>query len=152
MPKKKREKTECRLELTSLMDIVFLLIIFFLLVINFQAQEVPELDIPHPDQSQSYTLEKERVIINVMPSDDDAKGSVAKEIVVSGHQPIVAGDEGKLTNILDEVVKAHGGDPENIEVDLRAGAGIAYEFIAPVIKAINQARIARINMVAINDE
>lgn len=147
MAKKQRNSSdEMKINLTSMLDIVFLLIIFFLLVVNFTAQDVPELEIPKPDVSQSYELDTERIIINVIPT--EAEGTSAKEIIISGVQPIPYSEVGKLTEYLKQAVDREGGDPEKVQVDLRAGAHLAYDQIAPVINAVTQARIARINMVA----
>ncbi len=151
MARKKRQKSEpLQLNLTSMMDIVFQLIIFFLLVTNFTTNELPELEVPKPDESVAYALDTQRIVVNVMPS-DDGEGTTAKELVVDA-KIIPSGEEGILTEMLQKAIDERGGEPDKLEVDLRAGSTLAYDQIAPVIGAINQARIARINMVAHQEE
>jgi len=150
MAEKKKEANKRELNMTYTLDIVFLLIIFFLLVTNFTTQELPELEVPKPDISQAYELETERIVINVIPS-DEGEGTTAKEIIVDG-KIIPAGQEGILTDMLKKSVDARGGDASKMEVDVRAGATLAYDQVAPVMKAVTGASIARINLVAHQEE
>jgi hypothetical protein len=56
------------LNITPLIDVVFLLIVFFMLVSKIVTEEVPELQLPNPDQSESFVNPDEnRIIINVVP-------------------------------------------------------------------------------------
>jgi biopolymer transport protein ExbD len=52
MKLKKPEKSEMDLNMTSMLDIVFQLIIFFILVTNFAAADLPPLEPPDPIESK----------------------------------------------------------------------------------------------------
>lgn len=68
MAKKKREDNEVNLNLTSMMDVVFLLIIFFILITNFTTNENPELVPPKFDHSAAKELDdKGRIMVNIVP-------------------------------------------------------------------------------------
>lgn len=68
MGKKKREDNEVNLNLTSMMDVVFLLIIFFILITNFTTNENPELVPPKFQNSLAEELDdKGRIMVNLVP-------------------------------------------------------------------------------------
>jgi hypothetical protein len=48
MARKMKERPRMDLNLTSMMDVSFQLIIFFILITNFAAADLPELDPPDP--------------------------------------------------------------------------------------------------------
>ncbi|MBN2063973.1 MAG: biopolymer transporter ExbD [Sedimentisphaerales bacterium] len=59
-----------KINLTPMVDIVFLLIIFFLVVSQFSAQERSLMDLPAAQNSftPEIAAEKQSVILNIMPS------------------------------------------------------------------------------------
>ncbi len=148
----KKEKREVRINLTSLMDVTFQLIVFFLLVTNFAAAELPPLEPPKPTVSQAQPPERERdvLIVNVVPV--EAKSGEAREVRVGTLPPLLPGEYGQLTDMLREekkVAEAAGG---TLIIDLRADKSIEYAEIQPVMAAITQAEIANINLRATLDE
>lgn len=131
---------QVQLRITSLLDVVFQLIIFFLLVTNFSAAELPKVKLPDVYNSQAQELGKrKRVIVNVVPPDSQ-DGSV-KEIRV-GIKSLSPDPGPKLT----ELLKAEGAKGENVQVDLRAGRSVHYKNVQPVMSAVTAAGIKRINL------
>lgn len=64
----KRGAVEPALNITPLIDVVFLLIVFFMLVMNIVTDENPEIQLPDLDRPQVYPPEGERrVTINIVP-------------------------------------------------------------------------------------
>ena len=56
------------MNITPLIDVVFLLIVFFMLVSKIVTEEVPELQLPAPSETQAYREQSEnRIIVNVVP-------------------------------------------------------------------------------------
>ncbi|MBI1373971.1 MAG: hypothetical protein GC159_14710 [Phycisphaera sp.] len=144
--KKKVESGKVDLNLTSMMDVVFQLIVFFLLITNFQSMDLPELEPPTPDKSVAYTPEKARprLIVNVVA--DENIETIPKYIQV-GSNKLPPGALVDLTTIL----KTQKGIDENTEIDLRADNKIEYQHVQKIMTAITQAEISRINLVALVD-
>ena len=151
MARRKKKSAQVELNLTSMMDIVFLLIIFFLLVTNFVSQELPELDVPKPDQSIAKNEESERVTVNVVPHPDKDDKTYAKAVVI-GNVEFDVNKLGELTNFLLEEKTAAEGRDKKFEVDLRAHKTIQYLYVAPVMEAIVKAGIVDVNMVMKTDD
>jgi biopolymer transport protein ExbD len=143
---KKKPAGPMELNLTAMMDVTFQLIIFFLLVNNMSAAELPKLEPPHPNKSVAQEpRERSRVVINVIPV---SKGSSAVKSLRVGQANIAAGNYGELTQLLDREKAANPA----IEVDLRADRNIHYTEVQPVMNAITGAGVGRINLVAFTDE
>jgi len=135
------EKQEVGLNLTSMMDIVFQLIIFFLLVTNFTSAELPELEPPTPDDSQAHEIEgRDKMVVNIVP---DATSGMAKHLQI-GSRKILPGAYNELTAAIEREKEKR----PDLQIDLRADATINYEQVQPVMNAITAAGVARINLVA----
>ncbi|MEX2673594.1 MAG: biopolymer transporter ExbD [Phycisphaeraceae bacterium] len=144
MARHKVTKRSAELNLTPMLDLVFQLIVFFLLVTNFSAAQLPELEAPDPETSQAYEAgNRERLIINVLP--DEGTGR-ARGIRV-GIANIEPGDYSELTRLIEEEQARY----EDVEVDLRADASIEYGNVRPIMNAITAAGVGRINLVALLD-
>ena len=143
MPKRKHEPAKVELNLTSMLDVIFQLIIFFLLVSNMSSAELPDLDPPEPISSQAQDpQERARVVINLIPP-QSKNGSVQKLRV--GQEDIFPGNFGRLTQML----QAEKAENAEVQVDLRADTSVNYREVQPVMSAITNAGIARINLIAL---
>ena len=142
MSRHKVPKRKATIDLTPMLDLVFQLIVFFLLVTNFSSAQLPELEPPELDTSQAYTAtDRQRVIINVLP--EGTTGQTRSVLV--GLRRIEAGDYAELTRLLERETERS----EHVEVDLRADSSIEYGNIRPIMNAITAAGIGRINLVAL---
>ena len=146
MARRKRPPSKAELNLTSMMDIVFLLIIFFLLVTNFVSQELPEMEVPKPHVSISKNVESERITVNIVPLETSTDKTLAGKIVVSNIE-IEPSKAGELTKLLKTEKEAAEGRGKKFEVDLRAAKTLQYNQVAPVMEAITGAGIKDVNMV-----
>lgn len=147
MARKRRtsQRQEVTLNLTSMLDVVFLLMIFFLLVTNFTAAELPEMEPPDPVESEAQESgERSRVVINVIPEESTGRA----ERVRVGLRDIDPGDYGRLT----ELLRSRRESDPNLQVDLRADRSIRYDQVQPVMNAITEAGIERINLRALMPE
>lgn len=144
MARHKVKHRKLELNLTPMLDLIFQLIVFFLLVTNFSSAQLPDLDPPDPDPSQAHQHpDRERVIINVLP---DGGTGQARSVQV-GISRIEPGNYARLTELLE----AEQSRYENVEVDLRADASIEFGNIRPIMNAITAAGVGRINLVAFLD-
>jgi biopolymer transport protein ExbD len=135
-----------QLNLTSMLDVILQLIIFFLLVTNFAAQTLPPLEPPNLTESAAQTpFQPERVTVNLLP--DAARSGLADEVRVN-MRAIPPGDLSALTALLEAEKEKN---PE-VEIDLRADRSIHYRHVQPIMNAVTAAGISRINLVAYTDD
>lgn len=142
--KKKQGKEEVTLNLTSMLDVTFQLIIFFILVSNFSSAELPKLEPPQPEPSKAFKqAESNKVVVNVIP-DETMEKRIARAVRVGG-QDIPPTSYGVLTSLLQAEFAA---DPE-VQINLRADKALKYDQVQPVMDAISKSGISRINLVAV---
>lgn len=116
--------------MTPMIDLVFNLIIFFILTAQFQKLEIEEVTLPMSITAQAKETSKyKNIIINVKNPD-------RPEIVVFGR--VLTPDE--LTEVLKDR-KASIGTEETMNVILRADAMVPYEDVARVMLSAGRAQI-----------
>jgi len=172
MKHKKPERRELDLNMTSMLDIVFQLIIFFILVTNFAAADLPPLQPPDPLDSRARKMDERPRIVNIVPvterrpdprtgaptdvSTGKASHIVAfdKSFVIPGYTPKLP--RGETTHPLDHLVELLSAEREQREengepmtVDLRVDKSLPYDQVAPIMRAITGAKITRVNLVAL---
>lgn len=113
--------------MTPMIDVVFLLIIFFLVSSHMAQQEVQvELDLPTASSGHDQTEDnRPRVTVNVM---EDGQVQLAGELV---------GQE-TLARRLGVEIQESGND---LEVRIRADRKVPYSAVEPILIACTQARI-----------
>ena len=173
MKLKKPEKTDMDLNMTSMLDIVFQLIIFFILVTNFAAADLPPLEPPDPVHSKARKIEGAQPrIVNLVPvtrKEPDPKSGKIRDVstgrashvvafdmnfVVPGYTPkLPAGEKTyPLQRLIDMLVAERERNDEagiGTEVDLRVDRSLPYDQVQPIMRAITAARITRVNLVAL---
>ncbi len=142
MPRKKTQLPRPELNITSMMDLVLNLLTFFVLVSNFAAAELPGLTPPDPDDSRARVSEAaNKFTINVIP---DPRDTGRAQWVQVGVEKLDPRDTIALVDKLRREVKIS----PNVEVNLRADRALRYQEVQPVMAAITQAGITRVNVVA----
>lgn len=137
-----------RLNLTAMLDVTFQLVIFFILVTNFAAADLPLLELPEPEGSVSSSMgEIRKVVVNVVPFEDGVNDGGALCMIVGGRR-IESGAYDELTEILR--IEKEGNS--EVQVNIRADESLYFEEVEPVIRAIAYAGITRMNIVARMDE
>jgi|TARA_B100000959_G_scaffold281298_1_gene345034 biopolymer transport protein ExbD len=113
--------------MTPMIDVTFLLIVFFVVVSQIVDRDAIPLDLPSPNHAASGILDSsEHVTVNLVP----LSGGEISEIVVGGHTIAVdAMDE--LTSIVN--TRLQGGATD---VHLRADRATKYSYIHQAIEAI----------------
>ncbi len=113
--------------MTPMIDVTFLLIVFFVVVSQIVDRDAVSMDLPAPNHSASGTLEpSEHVTVNLVPLQN---GSISG-IVVGGHT-IAADSLDELTSIVN--TRLQGGA---VDVHLRADRSTKYSYIHTAIEAI----------------
>jgi len=114
------------LSLTPLIDVVFLLLIFFLVATRF-AQEDRELDVPLPDASEAkpLTVKPKELFINI-----DQQGQY-----FIGRQQV---EPDELEHLL---VQAATNNPVNQAVIIRADKRVPFDFVVQAINLCKKAGI-----------
>lgn len=139
----KRKKVNIELNLTSMMDVVFQLIIFFILVTNFAAADLPDLEPPAPEHSKARTLENVITrVVNVVP--DKSKMGFAHYVLIADRE-IPLQRIAEVTQMLTEEKQR----TPSLEVSLRVDRRIRFDQVEPVMRAVTAAGIAKINLVAL---
>lgn len=134
-----------RVNLTSLIDVTFLLIVFFVLVAEItRTQIAEEIELPQPDPSAASERDPEAtsLILNLVPGDDR---QTIREYRVAGRS-IAASDPAaldELTAWLRDLASTTPGIP----VELRADRDADYRSVYPVMKAISAAGIVQVELV-----
>lgn len=64
--KKSRKGTEVAMDMTPMIDVVFLMIIFFMIVSDMSQQDLAELELPVAEQAVDDETEEGRMIVNIL--------------------------------------------------------------------------------------
>lgn len=133
MSKRRKEPADLSANLTSLIDVTFLLIVFFVLVSKINEVERWELELPSVPRPLSEIAESEhRVVINVIPA---PAGRVASYRVGLAE---FQGDDAGLSRMTDHLAGLYHTNP-SIDVNVRADRATHYEFVEPVLQAVSTA-------------
>ncbi len=116
---------------TNMIDIIFNLLIFFVLTAQFQTLEIEDVNLPisATAEAKDYT-ESQNVVVNIVHPE--------APVVVVGGQEISDAD---LTSYLIERHNKAKSLNENLNVILRADEGVAYGDVARVMLAAGRAEI-----------
>ncbi len=143
------------MNMTPLIDVVFQLIIFFMLVNDIVGQEAVQMIVPKLTEARTRELGEieSRVVINIAPqpyNPADRQGDAMLNTdgralyVQIGFQQFDFNNLAGMTTFLQEFKAKF---PEG-QVLLRADAAIRYDHVQPVMTAITSAGISKINLVA----
>jgi biopolymer transport protein TolR len=154
--KQKRVGTSPQFNMTPLIDVTFLLIIFFLLVNDIIAEQDVQLLLPELDHSQVVQLDQpNRLVINIIPdhhTPTTTRLGLANPLAVNGGAQWVKvglarfaiNQPNALTAFL---VEARTARP-NLAIVLRADAAVEYQYVEPVMEAIADAQIKHVLVTA----
>lgn len=142
------------MNMTPLIDVTFLIIIFFMLVNNIIAEESVEMIVPQLQQPKTRALGKvDRITVNVMPQAfvrkerDDRSPLDHPGEAIGVKIGIAQYNINDLEGIAAALERAKRQN-EKIEIVLRADSALFYASVAPIMEAIAQAKINQVNLVA----
>lgn len=151
----KRGTATPEMNITPLIDVTFLLIIFFMLVNNIVGEEMVEMVVPELTDPMAQPLgeTQRRVVVNVAPMPGSSLSArEANPLLYSGEafqvkvgtREFALNDMAGVTATLRDSVARNPG----VEVLLRADAALFYEQVQPVLIAITRAGIKQVNVAA----
>lgn len=150
----KRGPARPQANITPMIDVTFLLIVFFVLVSQIVDLENVDMELPAPEHAATRLPgEDPRAVVNVVPGID---GRITGYRL--GSRRFDPSPEG-LGQLRDALVELYQATPV-MRVNLRADRGTDYRWIAPVLQVVRQAagmadvglEGASLNLVVIREE
>ena len=118
----KKKNTELSLEVTPLIDIVFLLLIFFVLNSQFDKLTTMELSLPEVNSNQLKGLAEENLIIEI---------NSAEEVILNGERL----NEFSYTSLNDFIINNY---PDNKKAVISADSDTRYQYLVTVRDVLNK--------------
>jgi len=150
----RRGRAEVSANLTPMIDVTFLLIVFFVLVSRIVDLESVSMELPEPDEPLSQKpIDEQRTIINVIPG---PAGS-AEGYRISGRHFAPGPDS--FDAMVSHLASLYRANP-TLMINLRADRSTRYEWIEPALRSVSEAARAsgvpaidaRINLVIQRDD
>lgn len=144
------------MNITPLIDVVFLLIIFFMLVNNIVSEETVDMILPEVDDPQTRELgEVDRIVVNIAPEPftrDGRQNFPLSHTGTAAYVKVGVGtgsrfEVGDLPGITEALKQAKAEQPD-VQVLLRADGAIYYDQVQPIMAAVTAAGIETVNLVA----
>ncbi len=155
----RRGPTSPQMNLTPLIDVVFQLIIFFMLVNNIITQEAIPLIPPVLENDPDLeVIPEERLVINLVlegregdrprgPDYLNVRGRVGEVHIGAVHR-FHHRETDRITAVLNHERERHEQRQEELRVLVRADSGTVFQDVFPVLQAIAAAQIRDVNLVA----
>ncbi len=118
----KRKNTELSLEVTPLIDIVFLLLIFFVLNSQFDKLTSMELSLPEVNSNQLKGLAEQNLVIEI---------NSAEEVILNGERL----NEFSYTSLNDFIINNY---PDNKKAVISADSDTRYQYLVTVMDVLNK--------------
>jgi biopolymer transport protein ExbD len=134
---KRRTPKEARMDMTPMIDVVFLLIIFFMVVTELVRLEIEPVTLPWALNAREDHPPPNRVVVNIK-SDPDGIENGSIWVNRSRYEPPA------LKALLRRAVLASGADTEGLaemQVKIRGDANVEWKFVQNVMSACSRARI-----------
>ena len=129
----RKKNTELSLEVTPLIDIVFLLLIFFVLNSQFEKLTTMELSLPKVNSNQLNELANENLIIEI---------NSAEEVILNGKRL----SEFSYTSLNDFIINNY---PENKKAVISADSDTKYQYLVTVMDVLNKNNFESVEINAI---
>lgn len=131
---------------TPMVDVIFTLTIFFMLVARFSTAEHVPMELPQPADSQARMIQHpRRVVINCVLSKESAPGGHGVLYSLGSHPPE------PLTAITDRLIVMKRQSP-NLQAVIRADRRLAYAEVRAVMRTLADVGIEILNVAARMDE
>jgi biopolymer transport protein ExbD len=129
MPRLRRAPAAIEANLTPLIDMSFLLVVFFVLVSRITSSEIVPMNLPAPkDPLSTEPGDEPRAVLNVIAGDDD------RDVYQLGNT-LFNGDEDGVQLLRERFAALYRATPTML-VNLRADRAAQYDRVAPAMRAI----------------
>jgi len=142
IPKRERTGRQVAFNMTPMIDVVFLLIIFFMIVSQVVSSEAELVQLPQPSKSQAGEFRGPRKLTISLVG--DGQGGVARRKV----GPSLARGQAELASMLMETHRAAQARDERLHVVLRADRSIEFRHVREVISMISDAGLEFVDIAA----
>jgi len=128
--------------LTPMIDVTFLLIIFFMLVSQINQSETDPIHVPRPTDSKAREMKyPNKLIITLV---HNGEGGVRRYKVGSR----LAESMADVRNIVEGSYELAQSEGERLDVIVRADRDVQYRFVRPVLEAIAKAGLENVSLAA----
>ena len=150
----KRGNAQVQANITPMIDVTFLLIVFFILVSQIVDLDSVDMELPKPEHPMTALPgEEARAVINVVPGLSGAARSYRV-----GTFEFAANDAGRL-ELAGHLATLYRLNPA-LNINLRADRRTEYRYVAPVMQAVTSAAAladvgipsVRVNLVVVREE
>ncbi len=128
--------------LTPMIDVTFLLIIFFMLVSQITQSETDPIHVPRPANSQAREMKYPNKLIVTLVH--DGEGGVSRYKV--GSRPVATVED--VQEVAEGSYKLAEAEGERLEVIVRADRDVQYGYVRPVLEAIAKVGLENVNLAA----
>ncbi len=146
------------MNITPLIDVVFLLIIFFMIVSKISADELPELLVPEMDDPAAKAPgEMSRIVVSILPTLPDVgkrpEGDALQANRTDNNPLNIAGDAravqvgirlipwDRMAEELAPEIEAQLKQNAKLEVMVRADAGVYFRDVQAVLRQVSAAQL-----------
>jgi len=134
------EPTHVRANLTPMIDVVFLLVIFFMLVAQISRTQLVELDPPGIERAASAEItSKKRLVINVIPGSGESDAYRLGVLTFDATESGAAALSVALGRALERT--------EEAEVYVRADRAESYARVHPALEAVRAAGVGGVRLI-----
>ena len=142
--------------MTPMIDVVFQLLIFFLLTTQIVSSDLVIMKVPKPDLSQAKKpQERNKTVVNVEPFDkrEISENSVRKGMIKQYSLQSIKIEKSNVAQLVHELAHARrtSKNPKEFVVELRADESIRYDQIEPVLQAMQQAKLGKMFITAMRE-
>jgi len=134
--RRKRHWAALAVNMTPLIDVVFLIIIFFIVMINFSEMHIRKVNLPKADEARHSLEAKDQKITIAIKSDG---------LIFLQRKKI---DIHNLANAL----RGSHQQPEQITVQIRADMDVPYEVLKKIMTTLARARYCKIEFSTLKRE
>ncbi len=129
----KRGNAEIEANLTPMIDVTFLLIVFFVLVSQIVSKENQPMELPEPtDPASELVSDDERAVINIVHG-----GQGRADEIWLGTRRYETSRAG-IEAIAQQLQRLYSSNP-SLQVNLRADRAVHYTYVQQVMDAISEA-------------
>ena len=130
------EAATVQINMAPMIDVVFLLIVFFMLVTRFASVEIADVELPDPEASRARELKlPDKVVLNLRhtPGIDEPTLLLGPFVVPTNEE------------LKDRLTQTKNANPQ-VQVILRADRAIEYRYVRQAMDAVAAAGIETMNI------